>query len=141
MKCLAVDHGNVRIGLAVSDPTGQLARPLQIIRHVSRGEDARKVAEIACEQAAGAIIVGLPLDADGQVGPRARSVLRFVVELESATALPVLTWDESHSTAKTEELSIARGQSAKRRRGSMDDEAAAVILQDFLDYQPGGPSA
>lgn len=133
MKILGIDHGNARIGVAISDPTGSFARPLQIVKHISRAEDALTVADIAKLEDCQAIVVGIPLDADGSIGPRARSVNRFIEELQTQTDLNVIAWDESHSTQQALLASIARGEGKKKRQGAMDDQAAAVILQDYLD--------
>ena len=133
MKILGIDHGNARIGVAISDPTGSFARPLQIVKHISRTEDALTVAEIAEGVDCQAIVVGIPLDADGSMGPRARSVNRFIEELQTQTDLPVIAWDESHSTQHALQASISRGEGKRKRQEAMDDQAAAVILQDYLD--------
>jgi len=133
MKILGIDHGNARIGVAISDPTGLLARPLRIVKHTSRSEDAVVIAKLAQDEGCQVIVVGLPLDADGSMGPRARSVNRFIEELRSKTDLIVTAWDESHSTQQALQASISRGDGKKKRREAMDDQAAAVILQDFLD--------
>jgi len=133
MKFLGIDHGNARIGVAVSDPAGSLARPLQIVKHTSRAADAQTVARIAIEENCQSIVVGLPLDSDGNMGPRARSVYRFVEELQHQTDLSVIAWDESHSTKQAMQASVDRGEGKKKRKGAMDDQAAAVILQNYLD--------
>lgn len=133
MKILGIDHGNARIGVAISDPTGSFARPLKIVKHISRVEDATSIAEIAKVEDCHAIVVGIPLDADGSMGPRARSVNRFIEELQTHTGLPVIAWDESHSTQQALSASIARGEGKKKRQNAMDDQAAAIILQDYLD--------
>jgi putative Holliday junction resolvase len=133
MKYLGIDHGNARIGVAISDLSLTLARPLRIVKHMSRQEDAKTISAIASEEACSAIIVGLPLDADGSIGPRARSVNRFIEELRSQTDCEVIAWDESNSTKNATEASILRGESKKQRQTAMDDQAAAIILQDYLD--------
>lgn len=133
MKYLGIDHGNVRIGVAISDPTGLLARPLRIVKHISRAEDASVIAQIAQDQACQAIVVGLPLDSDGCLGYRARSVNRFIEELQNQTDLTVIAWDESHSTQHALQSSISKGEGKKKRQEAMDDQAAALILQDYLD--------
>lgn len=133
MKFLGVDHGNRRIGIAISDPDGKFARPLEIIQHVSRAIDAQEVLAIALENECEAILVGLPLDSEGKVGPRARSVNRFVEELRSIAAISVYTWDETNSTKEVLQASILRGEKQKKRRAPMDHHAAALILQDYLD--------
>lgn len=133
MKYLGIDHGNARIGVAISDLSLTLARPLRIVKHMSRQEDAKTISAIASEEFCSAIIVGLPLDADGSIGPRARSVNRFIEELRSQTDCEVIAWDESNSTNNATEASILRGESRKQRLTAMDDQAAAIILQDYLD--------
>ena len=133
MKYLGIDHGNSRIGIAISDLSLTLARPLRIVMHVSRLGDAKTIAVIAAEEVCSAIIVGLPLDADGSIGPRARSVSRFIEELRNQTECEVIAWDESNSTKTATENSILRGEGKKQRKLAMDDQAAAIILQDYLD--------
>ena len=133
MKYLGIDHGNARIGVAISDLSQTLVRPLRIVKHVSRLEDAKNISQIAAEEKCSAIIVGLPLDADGSIGPRARSVNRFIEELRNQTECEVIAWDESNSTKTATEASILRGESKKQRQTAMDDQAAAIILQDYLD--------
>ncbi len=135
MKFLGIDHGSVRIGVAISDPTGTLARPLQIVRHSSRLADAITISALASDHDCDAIVVGLPLDSDGSIGPRARSINRFIEELKNQTTLTVIPWDESHSTKYAQENSIDRGEGKKKRQQAIDDRAAAVILQDFLDHR------
>ncbi|HHV05788.1 MAG TPA: Holliday junction resolvase RuvX [Anaerolineaceae bacterium] len=132
-KFLGVDHGDKRIGLALSDDTLRFARPLRIIEHVSREDDAKRVIDIAHIEACTDILVGVPYDSDGNVGPRARKVLRFVEMLKSLTTLQVDVWDESGSTMAFKNLSLQMGQSAKQRRKPSDDRVAALILQDYLD--------
>lgn len=132
-KFLGVDHGDKRIGLALSDETLRFARPLRIIEHISRAEDAKRVIEIAHVESCTNILVGVPYDSDGNEGPRARTVLRFVEMLKSLTTLQVDVWDESGSTMALKNLSVQMGQSAKQRRKPSDDRVAALILQDYLD--------
>ncbi|MFP3852863.1 MAG: Holliday junction resolvase RuvX [Anaerolineales bacterium] len=126
-RILAVDPGDARIGLAVSDPTGLLARPLMVIEHSSREEDARRIALVAESQEASAIVIGLPLDQEGNVGPQARKSLRLVEALREETKLPVKTWDESGTTMQALET---HGQDEL-----LDARAAAYLLQDYLDAQ------
>lgn len=79
------------------------------------------------------ILVGVPYDLDGGEGPRARSVLRFVEQLQSVCAVPVKTWDESFSTKNVIATSVQMNKSRSSRREAMDDKAAAMILQSYLD--------
>ena len=135
MKILGIDHGNVRIGVAISDEGANFARPLTILRHVSRSLDVQEVCKLCGDEGCGMIVVGMPYDLDGGVGPRARSVGRFVDELRSFSGVPVETWDESFSTQNVINTSVQMNKSRGSRREALDDKAAAMILQSYLDYQ------
>lgn len=132
MKVLAVDPGEKRIGLAVSDPTGTIARPLRVIKHQAREKDAKQIVAAALEEDAQMIVVGQPLDADGTVGPQARKSQRLADAIALETDLPVHLWDESGTTRAAVQSRVALGTSRKKRRGHLDDLAASILLQDFL---------
>jgi putative Holliday junction resolvase len=134
MRILSIDHGDSRIGLALSDETGLIARPLQIVKHTSRRSDAETIAAIAVEQRVERIVIGLPTDDDGRVGHQARKVQRWADALRSATKIRIEFWDESFSSKD------AAGTGKKKRRGEPDDaRAAAVILQGYLDARASDP--
>ncbi|MFZ5905060.1 MAG: Holliday junction resolvase RuvX [Chloroflexota bacterium] len=135
MKILAVDHGEKRIGLALSDPTATLASPLKVIEHVSRAVDAAQVAALAADHEAGLIIVGQSFDEEGRPNAAGRRAARFAEALRAQTSLPVELWDESLSTQDAREIRLRSGASRKHRGGHLDDLAAAVILQSYLDAQ------
>jgi putative holliday junction resolvase len=134
-RVLAVDLGEKRLGLAISDPTGTIANPLGVITHVGRLADAAMVADKARELGAVSIVVGQALDSEGNIGPAARHAGRFAETLQGQTDLPVLLWDESGSTQAARQARIAMGVRRDKRRGHLDDLAATVILQTFLDAQ------
>jgi putative Holliday junction resolvase len=134
---LAVDHGEKRIGLAISDQTGTVARALQIIHHVSRLTDARRVLELAARNQADLIVIGYSTDEDGKPNLAGRRSSRFATALKAMTAMPVVLWDESLSTQDAERARIASGASRKRRARPADALAAAVILQSYLDEATG----
>ena len=133
MRILAVDHGEKRIGLAISDLTGTVANPLSVVQHVSRAIDAAQVATIASEQEAGMIVIGQSFDEDGQPNLAGRRAARFAEALQSQTDIPIQLWDESFSTQKARAARIQMGVSRKQRSGHMDEIAATVILQSYLD--------
>ena len=140
MRILAVDHGEKRIGLAISDPTGTIANPLTVIQHVSRTIDAAQVAALAAEHGVGMIIVGQSFDEDGQPNLAGRRAARFAGALREQTDLPVELWDESFSTQKARAARIQMGVSRKQRAGHLDQLAATVILQSYLDaHSPSKP--
>ena len=139
MRVLAIDHGEKRIGLAISDPTGTIANPLTVIQHISRAVDAAQVAAIAAENGAGSIIIGQSFGEDGEPNLAGRRAARFAEALREQTDLPVELWDESFSTQKAREARIRMGVSRKRRAGHLDELAATVILQSYLDANQDNP--
>ena len=133
MRVLAIDHGEKRIGLAISDTTGTIANPLTVIKHVSRAIDAAQVANIASEQDAGLIVIGQSFDDDGQPNLAGRRAARFAEALQGQTDIPIQMWDESLSTQNARTARIQMGVSRKQRAGHLDQLAATVILQSYLD--------
>lgn len=133
MRVLAVDPGEKRLGIAISDPLGVIANPLMVITHESRSANAARIAQLAAEQGAGMIVVGQALDAEGNVGPQARKSVRLAEAIRACCELPVILWDESGSTQAAQAARRALGAKRARRRGHMDDLAATYLLQSFLD--------
>ena len=93
MRILAVDPGDVRIGLALSDPSRIIAKPYDVILHKVREEDARAIIAVAIDQDASTILVGVPYDQEGEIGAQARKSLRLVAVLEEVSDLEILTID------------------------------------------------
>lgn len=135
MRILAVDPGSKRIGVALSDPTGTIASPLKVVNHISRPIDAATIAALAQEYEAEKIIVGQSLDEEGKPTVQGRSAARLSAAIRSQTDLPVLLWDESHSTQQARQSQLTLGTPKRKRQGHVDDLAAAAILQSFLDTQ------
>ncbi|MGH7358670.1 MAG: Holliday junction resolvase RuvX, partial [Acidimicrobiia bacterium] len=131
-RVLGVDLGERRIGLAVSDPTGSVARPLRVLeRSGPRAADRRAILSAATEVAAGRIVVGLPRSMSGSEGPAARAVREEVEALQSeAGPIEVTVHDERLTTVMARRVQPRRRQ---RRREPVDDLAAALILQSYLD--------
>jgi putative Holliday junction resolvase len=136
-RVLALDLGERRIGVAVSDPTGTVARPLTAIARASRREDFEAIAHLVDEYEAERVVVGLPLSLDGSEGPQARQTRRYAERLDQALEAPIEFWDERYSSVRATE--ILREKKGKRRRqqtrGDVDATAAAVFLQSYLDAQ------
>ena len=126
-RILAIDPGEARLGLAVSDPTRTIARPLRVLRHTSRAEDIRQILEIARQEEVETIVVGVAYGVEGEEDRGARRGLRLAQALKRAFA-KVETWDESGSTAEAEAI--------RSSDELTDARAAAVILQGFLDALP-----
>jgi putative Holliday junction resolvase len=140
MRYLALDVGDRRVGVAVSDESGLIATPLAVIHRTSKAEDFAKIARLAREQAVKGLVVGHPLAADGSSGHQARRIERYAAALVQAWQdeglhMPITLWDEHLSTRRAQEVMIAAGRKRKNRRSRIDAVAAAVILQDFLDVQ------
>lgn len=133
MRILGIDPGEKNIGIAISDPTGSLARPLLVLPHASRKLDARRIIEIAENEEAGKIVIGQATDLDGKPNFSGRKAARLAAEIRSASSLPVELWDESFSTQQAVQNKIKSGAGPKNRQGHLDQVAAAIILQSYLD--------
>ena len=135
MRILAVDHGEKRIGLAISDSTGTIANPLKVIEHVSRMIDAAQVADAVVQNQVELIVIGQSFDEDGKPNLAGRRAARFAEALKTQTQIPILMWDESFSTQSARAARIEMGASRKKRTGHLDELAATIILQSYLDHQ------
>lgn len=135
MRILAVDPGSKHIGLAISDPTGTIANPLTVLDHVARLVDAAAVAELARTHAVALIVVGQSLDEEGRPNFAGRQALRFVAALKTQTDLPIVLWDESFTTQDARSARIQMNVSRRSRAGHLDELAATVLLQDYLNAQ------
>jgi putative Holliday junction resolvase len=134
MRILGIDHGQVRIGLALSDPTGMLASPFMTLeRKRRRKQDLKAIAEIAREQEAEAMVIGIPLDMSGETGKKAKEVHQFADALREITSLPVYEWDERLTTVAADRALNDMEVKGSRRKELVDQMAAAIILQGYLD--------
>ena len=130
-RLLGVDFGERRTGLAATDPTGTIVVPLAVIAHHDIAACALAVAEVAIERSSERIIVGLPLDAEGSIGARARRTLEFVTLLQRATRVEVVTCDEAFTTDLAHERLRAGGMKAAARKKLADSVAALVLLERY----------
>lgn len=133
MRYLGVDLGRARIGLALADDVLRQARPFRVVQRRDESKDLAAIAEAAREYEVGRAVVGLPLNMDGSEGPAARLSRQFAPKLAAALGVPVELFDERLSTFEAETRLRDRGISAKDARARVDAEAAAVILQGWLD--------
>ena len=136
MRILALDPGDQHLGLALSDETGALARPLTTLKHESRAKDAEHIVALAVEHHAEMILIGLALDSSGNVGPQARKAKRLAEAIRALTPLPVVTHDESFTTAAAQHALRAAGKKRRDRRKQIHAAAAAALLQSYLDAHP-----
>lgn len=140
MRVLALDLGARRIGVAVSDTAGRVATPILVLdRHRDRPRLHREIADLVAEWEADLVVVGLPIDLQGQVGPAAVGVLAERDELAAVVGVPVEVYDERMTTRIADRALRERGDlDGRARRKVVDMMAAAVILQDWLDRGTSG---
>jgi len=132
-RLIGLDLGTKTIGVAVSDVNRSVASALKVIKRTKFRADAAGLAEIIESYGVGGIVIGLPLNMDGSEGARAQSARAYARNLEAATGLPMLLWDERLSTVAAERALIEADTSRKRRAATIDKVAAAYILQGVLD--------
>ena len=132
-RILALDLGARRIGLAVSDELGWTAHGLATLERVGPKKDIARLREIVTEQNVRKLVVGLPRNMDGSLGPQARLVLEFIETLKNKLRLEVIPWDERLTTQAAERVLIEADMSRAKRRKKVDQVAAVLILQGYLD--------
>jgi putative Holliday junction resolvase len=134
VRALGIDLGARRIGVALCDSAGTLATPYETVeRSGDVGRDHRQLLALAEEAEVECLVVGLPLSLDGSIGPAAADVLEEVERLRSTIPLPVETYDERLTTVTADHLLRQGGKKGRARRKVVDQTAAAVILQAWLD--------
>jgi putative Holliday junction resolvase len=138
MRSLGLDIGERRIGVALSDPLGVNATPLEVLEDIDPA-DLRAYVEEEVRQGVEVVVVGLPLTCRGEEGGQARSTREYARVIEGIEGIEVVLWDERFSTVEAERRLKEAGRSLRGRR--VDAEAAAVILQSYLEYAGGGGKA
>ena len=134
MRAIAgLDLGDKTIGVALSDLRRQVATPIEVIRREKFTLDAGRLLALLEARGASGIVLGLPLNMDGSVGPRVQATQAFARNLEKLTALPICYWDERLSTVAAERALLEAVTSRKRRKAVIDQVAAGYILQGALD--------
>ena len=133
MRIMAIDYGDARTGVAVSDPTGLLAGYTTVIHSRKPEQAAAELAALAKEHGAEELVLGFPRNMDGTEGPRAQLYREFARQLEEASGLPVVLWDERRTTVDAHRILFQAGQNAKKRKKTVDAVAASLILEGYLD--------
>lgn len=128
---LALDFGRVRIGVAISDELQLLAHPLETVP--ANGQPALRVAEIVRAKKVDHVVAGIPRQMNGQIGAAATEVLEFVEKLRAILPCPIVTWDERLTTAAANRALRDAGKKTRQTRGYVDQVAAQMILQSYLD--------
>jgi putative holliday junction resolvase len=131
VKVLALDYGSARTGVAVSDPTGTVARPLDVVERAATDEGIARLLELARREKVDSIVVGLPVTLRGERGAQAEETERFVELLRAATDLPVESFDERFTTKLAE---------ATETRAAQDAAAAAHLLSSYLTWKSAHPA-
>lgn len=134
-RALGIDHGDARIGLAISDELGMLAHPLETIHLREVADPIARIAEIVVRDKIGQIVLGLPRNMDGSYGPASEKVRGFAEQLKAATPCPVKLWDERLTSVAAQRSLHEAGRTVKNSREVIDQVAAQMILQGWLDAQ------
>jgi putative Holliday junction resolvase len=132
-RILGIDHGQRRIGIAISDELGLTAQPLLTILHTNNRNDLRSIGRLLRRHSCGAIVIGWPIHLSGDRSPRAVAAEKFADTLRAEFSLPVHLWDERLSTAEAHRHLDAVGRGARDRKDVIDQVAAMLILQSWLD--------
>jgi putative holliday junction resolvase len=136
MRCLGIDFGSSRIGIAISDELGMLAHPLETVPN--NAVFLSRLREIVLEKGVSGIVVGIPRNMDGSYGPAAEKAKLFLSQLKSEFAdLQLIAWDERLTTVEAQRLLHAAGRDVKKSRPVIDQVAAQVLLQSYLDSVVG----
>ena len=134
MRALGIDLGSKRIGIAVSDRTGTIASPLTMVpRSGSVKRDHEQIRKLVVEEEAELLVVGLPINMNGSLGPAAKAAVAEAEALATVVGVPVITFDERRTTVTADRALIEAGIGAQARRKLVDKVAAAVLLQTWLD--------
>ena len=132
MRVMALDYGDVRTGVAVSDAGGMLVGYTAVLQGRDRDQVAEQAARVAPERGVEAIVVGLPRNMDGTEGARAQLCREFAGLMEENTGLPVALWDERRTTVEAHQILHATGKRMKQHKRNVDAVAASLILEGYL---------
>ncbi|MFP4016964.1 MAG: Holliday junction resolvase RuvX [Halanaerobiales bacterium] len=135
MRSMGLDYGDKTIGVAISDPMGWTAQSKGVIRRTNLTDDFRELKEYIDEYSVDEVVVGLPINMNGTMGKRAEKTKEFVNFLKKRLDLPIKLWDERLSTSQAEGILLEADMSRKKRKKVIDQLAANIILQSYLDAQ------
>ncbi|MBL8922204.1 MAG: Holliday junction resolvase RuvX [Myxococcaceae bacterium] len=141
MRAMGLDVGTKTVGVAVADELGLTAQPLTVVRRSNLKADLAELLKLATEREVDRFVIGLPLNMDGSEGPRAEATRRFGDALAKASNLSIIYQDERLTTVAAEHALLEANVSRGKRREVIDQVAASIILQGWLDAQPRSPPA
>lgn len=134
MKVMAIDYGDARTGIAVSDITGFLVGTTTVIHSWNAEKTAAEIARLAKEHQAERLVMGLPKNMDGTEGPRAELYRQFAARVAELTGLEVVLWDERRTTVEAHQILSDSGYHGKKRKNTVDAVAASLILEGYLAF-------
>jgi putative holliday junction resolvase len=137
MRILALDHGTKRIGLAISDELGVIAQPLEFVLAEPFAKFLERLKEVIRDKQVEQLLVGMPRNMDGSYGPAALKAQEFVAVLRDAVTIPIKTWDERLTSAQANRFLIQANVRRDKRKEKVDQTAAAILLQSYLDSLGG----
>jgi putative Holliday junction resolvase len=136
MRILALDHGTKRIGVAVSDELKLIAQPLEFVPAEPFPAFLARLKALLAEKEVELVLVGMPRNMNGTYGPAAAKVQEFITQLGEAISVPIKTWDERLTSAQANRYLIEGNVRREKRKEKVDQMAAAILLQSFLDSRP-----
>ncbi|MCR5551938.1 MAG: Holliday junction resolvase RuvX [Oscillospiraceae bacterium] len=134
MKVFAIDYGDARTGIAVSDLTGSIVGTTAVVHCRGREKTIAEIGALVREHRPERIVMGFPRNMDGTEGPRAELYREFAAALEEALGMPVVLWDERRTTVEAHNILSASGYHGKKRRNTVDAVAASLILEGYLSW-------
>lgn len=134
MKVMAIDYGDARTGIAISDLTGSIVGTTTVIHSRRREDVANQIGEMIREQGVQALVMGFPKNMDGSEGPRAALYKEFAQYLQEVTGMEVRLWDERRSTVEAHNILSASNYHGKKRKNTVDAVAASLILEGYLAF-------
>lgn len=134
MKVMAIDYGDARTGVAVSDALGMLTGSTEVVFSHNPERTAQALAQLVQKHRPDRLVMGFPRNMDGTEGPRAAVYRAFAAQLEQAVGMPVVLWDERRTTIEAHQILSERNYHGKKRRNTVDAVAASLILEGYLSY-------
>ena len=139
MRVMAIDYGDARTGVALSDPSGLLTGFTTVIHSRNRETVLAQLAALCKERGADRLVMGFPRNMDGTEGPRAALYREFAASLEEATGMPVRLWDERRTTVEAHQILSSQNYHGKKRKNTVAAVAASLILEGYLGYLRNHP--
>ena len=135
MKIMAIDYGDARTGIAISDLTASIVGTTTVIHSRRPEQTIQKIVELVKTNAVGELVMGFPRNMDGSEGPRAALYREFAAQLEQAAGMPVRLWDERRTTIEAHQILSAHNYHGKKRKNTVDAVAASLILEGYLSFR------